>query len=162
MNKTTKDLTLNALLIALVFIATRYINISLPYGYFHAGDGFIYAIALTFGYKRGIVSGALGMGLADALSPYAMYTIPTIIIKALMVIVLVKLANKIKGDKISIIGMVIAGLVGTLGYFTFEYFYYGVEVATPMVVPNILQASVVATLLGSLLTPVFKRIESNM
>lgn len=155
-----KELVLNALFIALVFVATRFIAITTPYGYFHAGDGIFFAIAIVFGLKSGVLAAGIGMGLSDFFSPYIVYTVPTLIIKSVMVIIIVVLVKKINNEKLNIIPMVLAGLVGVLGYFTFEFFYYNdLAAALSMVVPNILQSCVVAPLLATVLVPLLKRIK---
>jgi uncharacterized membrane protein len=154
-----KELVVNALFIAIVFVATRYISVTNGIGYFHAGDGIIMAIAIVYGTRSGIIAGAIGMGLSDALSPYIVYTIPTIIVKTLMVLVLVFIYKKLLKEKHQYIATSIAGLVGVVGYFIFEFFYYGYATAAPMVIPNLLQASVVASAIALVLVPLLKRVK---
>ena len=72
----TKDLVETALLIALVYIATRFINIRLPIaasgGLVHLGNTMLFIAAIVFGPKKGAAAGAFGMGLFDLLSEWAM------------------------------------------------------------------------------------------
>lgn len=71
---------------AVVFVVTRFIQIPIPLGYFNIGNCVILAGCLFFAPPYGIAAGAIGSALADLLS-YPVYTIPTLIIKALMPLV---------------------------------------------------------------------------
>ncbi|WP_413927483.1 ECF transporter S component [Clostridioides sp. ES-S-0108-01] len=66
---TTKDMLETSLLIALVFIATKFINIRLPIsingGLVHLGTAMLFISAIVFGSKKGALSGAIGMSLFD-------------------------------------------------------------------------------------------------
>ena len=63
----TKKLTINAMCIALTFVATAFINIRLPImangGLVHLGNVPLFLSAILFGKKTGAVAGAFGMGL---------------------------------------------------------------------------------------------------
>ena len=58
----TKDLVETALLIALVYIATRFINIRLPIaasgGLVHLGNTMLFIAAIVFGPKKGAAAGS--------------------------------------------------------------------------------------------------------
>ena len=60
---TTRDLAETSLLIALVFIATRFINIRLPLastgGLVHLGNTMLFIAAIVFGKRKGAIAGAL-------------------------------------------------------------------------------------------------------
>lgn len=155
-----KELVLNALFIAIVFVSTRFLSFGVNVGTFHAGDGVIFAIAVVYGMRSGIIAGALGMGISDLISgAYAIYTVPTIIIKTVMVIVLIVMFKKLLREKFVFVATAFAGLVGAFGYFVFEFFYYDFSIAYSMIVPNILQASVVGTILAMILIPLLDRIK---
>lgn len=79
-----KNLTLTALLISLTYVATAFIKIPIPYGYVNLGFSILILSSFFFGIKNGIIAGSFGSALADLLSPYAMWTIPTFIIKILI------------------------------------------------------------------------------
>lgn len=74
---TTKDIVETSLLIALVFIATRFINIRLPIasngGLVHLGNTMLFISAIVFGNKKGACAGAFGMALFDLLSEWAIW-----------------------------------------------------------------------------------------
>ena len=79
----TKELTLTSVLLALTFVITRFIQIPIPLGYFNIGNSVILTGCVFLPQPFGIIAGSLGSALAD-LTSYPMYTIPTLIIKALM------------------------------------------------------------------------------
>lgn len=68
---TTKELVITGLSIALVFVATCFINIRLPIGQgglIHLGNVPLFLIAILFGKKIGALAGAFGMGLFDLMA----------------------------------------------------------------------------------------------
>lgn len=84
MNK-TKQIVINALMIALVFVGTFSIRIPIPLteGYIHGGDSMIFLAAILFGWKTGAIAGGIGSALADLIG-YPHWVIPTLIIKSIM------------------------------------------------------------------------------
>ena len=72
-----------ALCTAIVFVATFFIKIPIPLGYANLGNGMILLISVFFGPGVGAAAGGVGSALADLVS-YPEWTIPTLIIKALM------------------------------------------------------------------------------
>lgn len=81
---TAKNVTVNALSIALVCIATMAIQIPIPLGYMHLGNTCILLVAALFGPVTGLLAGGIGSALADMLTGYAQWIIPTLIIKSIM------------------------------------------------------------------------------
>ena len=81
---TTRFLCLTAVMAAITCIATMVIQIPIPLGYAHLGDAFILLTVLFIGRKSGIWAGGIGSALADLLTGYAYWAIPTFIIKSLM------------------------------------------------------------------------------
>ena len=65
----TQMLVINALFIALTFVATMFINIRLPLmgqgGLIHLGNIPLFLAAMIYGKKTGALAGAFGMGLFD-------------------------------------------------------------------------------------------------
>lgn len=76
-------LALNALCVALVFVATRVLQFPIPLGYAHLGNAVILMVSVYFGPASGMLAGGLGSALAD-LTSYPEWTLPTLIIKTLM------------------------------------------------------------------------------
>ena len=80
-----KHLAQAALFAALVALCTL---IQVPVGgeYIHAGDIFLYPAALLLPLPLGMVAGALGAGLVDVFSGFAIFAPATVVVKALVVL----------------------------------------------------------------------------
>lgn len=129
MKFTTKQLCLNAILIALTFIVTRFIQIPIPLGYFNIGNTIILIACLLCPAPSGMIIGCLGSALAD-LTSYPVYTIPTAIIKLLFPLVfyiIVKLPTK--KINIYILAAAISTLIPLFGYTITGGILYGGFVA---------------------------------
>ncbi len=65
----TKDMVETALLTALVFVATAFINIRLPIlatgGLVHLGTVMLFVTAIVFGKEKGAIAAAVGMAIFD-------------------------------------------------------------------------------------------------
>ena len=80
-----KYLVLSAMFAALIFVLTAYLHIPSHTGYTHVGDAFIYMAASLLPTPYAIGASVVGAAMADALSGYVIWVVPTIIIKALTV-----------------------------------------------------------------------------
>lgn len=69
--------------IAAVFLATRIIQFPIPLGYAHLGNAVIFLFAVYAGPFAGGAAAGLGSALAD-LTSFPAWTLPTLIIKTLM------------------------------------------------------------------------------
>ena len=80
---TVRGLTLAALMIALMTLATLIIRIPNPatQGYINLGDALLFTIALVFGWRIGGLAGGVGSALADALGGYFIWAPWTLVIK---------------------------------------------------------------------------------
>ncbi|MDD6065250.1 MAG: ECF transporter S component [Firmicutes bacterium] len=81
---TAKKLAVDALAIALVCVATMVIQIPIPLGYMHLGNCCILLVSVYFGNVTGMLAGGVGSCLADLLSGYPQWILPTLIIKGIM------------------------------------------------------------------------------
>ena len=105
-NKTAnvKMIALTAMFAALVTVFTAFIKIPSPFGYAHAGDSMIYLAASVLPGPYGALASSIGASLADLLSGYAQWCLPTFIIKAFnalpFVICSMILKKRGKGEKI--------------------------------------------------------------
>lgn len=123
---TTKQITITALFTALIFLITRFIQIPIPLGYFNIGNSIILLLCILVPSPLGILAGSLGSALAD-LTSFPVYTIPTLIIKALfpfLFYVLMKLPIKNNFIK-TIIAASISTLIPLLGYTLTGAILYG-------------------------------------
>ena len=119
-NKKLIKIIYAALLTALVILGTMVIKIPIPIvsGYINLGDFFIFLGSFLFGPVIGGVAGGLGAGLADVLSGYGQWAPFTFIIKALMGIIIGKIAFKEKFYSIkNLIGIIIAVIILVGGYY---------------------------------------------
>ena len=107
----TKELTLTAMMSALVFIATFVPKIPIPLGYAHLGDAAIFLIVIYCGRRIGVTSGIIGSAFADLLSVFPIWIVPTIFIKAAMAETFYRLR-----ETNLMIALVLACLVMTTGY----------------------------------------------
>ena len=82
--KTAKFVTINALSIALVCVSTMAIQIPIPLGYMHLGNTCILLTAALFGPTTGLLAGGIGSALADLLTGYTQWVLPTLLIKSIM------------------------------------------------------------------------------
>ncbi len=116
MKITTKELTITAVLAALVFAVTYLIQIPIPVGYFNIGNSIILLGCLLVPMPQGTFAGSIGSALADLVS-YPIYTIPTLVIKALMPVVFY-LISKIPSKKfrLYIPAVAVSTLIPLVGY----------------------------------------------
>lgn len=116
MKASTKQLSLAAVMLASVFVVTRFIQIPIPLGYFNVGNSVILLFLLFLGNWYGIAASAIGSALAD-LTSYPVYTIPTLIIKALMPWIFLTLNKALpKKQYTLIVSAAIATLLPLFGY----------------------------------------------
>ena len=100
-----KLIAITAMCAALVTVTTAFIKIPSPLGYSHAGDSMIYLAASILPGPFGIIASSIGGALADLISGYPHWAIPTAIIKALNAVpfVLCRMAMKKRGKDLSLI-----------------------------------------------------------
>ena len=122
--KTTRQLTLTALFIALVTVATMVIRVPTfaTQGYINVGDTMVFVAAALMGPRTGLIAGGLGSALADLLSGYGAWAPWTLVIKGLeglLVALLAHAAYRRKGvlSPILIPAMVVAALWMVFGYY---------------------------------------------
>lgn len=144
--KSLLKITYTAIFTAIILLATSVIKFStgLGEGYIHLGDSFVYLTACVLPFPYCLVAGALGGALADILSGYAIWAIPTMIIKMLNVIPFALVCRKYKSSKIlskqTVLMAVVSGIVTIAGYFVAECFLYSVASATLSLIGNTIQA----------------------
>ena len=125
-NWTAKKLAINALAIALVCVSTMVIQIPIPLGYMHLGNCCILLVSVYFGNMTGMLAGGIGSCLADLLSGYTQWIIPTLIIKGIMGLVIAMIAYR-EGEEIRMMRLrtflgAAAGIVIMIAGYTFAGF----------------------------------------
>lgn len=126
---TPRLIALAGVMIAVVFVATRLIQVPIPGGYVHLGDIAIYFASFTFGPLVGAIAGTLGPTLADLSSGFANYAPGTFVIHGLQ-----GLVAGLIGWRAGLWRMALAGLVGGVilvgGYFVYDFFILRVGTGT--------------------------------
>ena len=145
--KNLQKLAIAALLTAIVCIATYIVKIPSPAtnGYFNLGDCFVLLCGWILGPVYGALAAGLGSALADLISGYAQYALPTFVIKALMAVAayfVIKTLNK-KPFIGKIIGGIVAETIMVLGYFGYEAVILGYGLAAAgSIFSNVMQGIV--------------------
>lgn len=119
----TASLVQMALMIAITCVATMVIKVPTLFGvgYDHLGDSMVFLGAILFGKKKGAITAAVGMSLADFLLGYAYYVPFTFVIKGIMAYIAASIAYRgnYEGKNIlnNILGFVLGGAWMVFGYF---------------------------------------------
>lgn len=151
----TKEIAFYGLFIALVYVATRFINIPgpTPGGLFHLGNVVAFTIAIIFGKKAGAISGALGMTLFDLTSAYFAWAPFTFIIRFAMGYIIGYMANinntsKTQSTIFTFLGVIAASLIMIGGYYIAEFILYGNLYAPLQSVWGNFMQCVIGTIIG--------------
>ena len=78
----SKRLAYTALFAALCTVSTLTITVPLPNGYFNTGDIFVLLGGWLLGPIYGAIAAGVGCAIADGVSGFAVYALPTLFIKA--------------------------------------------------------------------------------
>jgi len=156
----TVRLALCGMMAALIFVATYFVKLpmAMTNGYVHLGDGFILLAASLLGWSA-VPAAAVGSMLADLLGGYAMYLLPTFVIKAGVAAVAV-LALRAKHEWLKVLGLIAAEAVMVGGYFLTEWLIlrYGLAAAGASLLGNTMQG-LSGVVIGLLLIPMTRRIK---
>lgn len=145
----TRRMVFSALLIALVFVATKFINIRLPIsingGLIHLGTAMLYIISMVFGPSMGAISGAFGMAIFDAIDPTWFIWAPfTFVIRGIMGLIVGSIIKrKVKKEQASskntlwsIAAMLVGGIWMIAGYYISDVILYGNWIAALTSIPG--------------------------
>ena len=168
MNKTsirvnTRDLVETSLLIALVFVATKCINFQFggPGGLVHLGNTMFFVSSIVFGKKKGAISGAVGMGLFDLTSPYAIWAPFTFVIRGVMGYIVGSIAwsKGRRGNNVSvnIIAILLSSVWMIAGYYISEVILYSNWITPISSIPGNITQLVVGLVIGIPTAKVLKR-----
>jgi len=155
-SKKTEQIVYGGLFVAIVFVATYFIQIpttGISGGLIHLGNIAMFSIALKYGRKYGALSGGIGMMLFDLFSAWFVWAPATLVVRGVMGYVIGLIAQDKKGQGANIVKNVIAILVGSVvmlsGYFFFESVILGVGWAAIGGVPgNLVQLAIGLIALG--------------
>lgn len=144
--KSLLRITNTAIFTAIILLSTMLIKFStgLGEGYIHFGDCFIYLSACILPFPYCLVASALGGALADILGGYAVWAVPTAIIKILISLPFMFTCRKNNTPKILNVRIammsIISGVISILGYFIAECVLYSTASATLSIIGNTIQA----------------------
>ncbi|MDW8060330.1 MAG: ECF transporter S component [Thermomicrobium sp.] len=126
---TPLTIAVSGVMIAVVFVATRFIQVPIPSGYIHLGDIAIYTGAFLFGPVVGGISGALGPMLADLTSGYGQYAPATFVLHGLQGFLAGWIGWR-AGFWRLVLATVVGGVVIVVGYFLWEVAVLRIGLAT--------------------------------
>ena len=106
---TTQEIVFTALMTALVFVATYLPHIPIPLGYAHLGDAVIFLLALLAPRRAALFAACIGSALADLLGGFALWIVPTLVIKFVMAEIVYRVGRR--GDAIAPRVSIIAALL---------------------------------------------------
>ena len=111
-----RNMAMTAMFAAMIYLLTAFVHIPTHQGYVHVGDGIIYLSAAILPVPYAMAASAIGAGLSDYLSGYAVWVLPTVIIKSLTVLAFTNKNNRII-NKRNLFGVIPAGLICVGGYY---------------------------------------------
>ena len=162
-----KQVAINGISIALVFIATGFINLRLPIvangGLIHLGNVPLFLAAIIFGRKTGAISGAVGMALFDLFSGWTLWAPFTFVIVGIMGWVVGKITEDKSHNTILwyVIAILAALAIKIVGYYIAEGIIYGNWVAPAASIPgNIVQILTAAVIVLPLAKPLKKQLSA--
>lgn len=162
-----KQVAINGISIALVFIATGFINLRLPIvangGLIHLGNVPLFLAAIIFGKKTGAISGAVGMALFDLFSGWTLWAPFTFVIVGIMGWVVGKITEDKSHNAILwyVIAILAALAIKIVGYYIAEGIIYGNWVAPAASIPgNIVQILTAAVIVLPLAKPLKKQLSA--
>lgn len=155
-----KTAAVNGISIALVFLATAFINIRLPIaangGLIHLGNVPLFLAAAIFGKRTGAVCGAFGMGLFDLLSGWTLWAPFTFVIAGLIGYTVGRLTEDPAASYSRyVLAVILALIIKVAGYYIAEAVIYGNPAAPLASVPgNVIQIGVASAVLLIVIKPI--------
>lgn len=120
-NTNILDIVQVAIMAAIICVVTFTIKVPTYAGYTHLGDSMVLLSVVLLGRKKGVLSSAIGMGMADIISGYLIWAPFTIVIKGLMAFIAgtIIYKNKEKQETLSIklLGFISAGMWMIVAYY---------------------------------------------
>lgn len=140
--KHTTRITVCAVMTALTFVLTAYLQIPSTTGYVHVGDSVIYLSACLLPLPYAVFVGAVGGTVADLLSGFAIWAPGTLVIKSVSVLFFSR-AKKFVCTR-NLIALVAAALISTVGYYLYESMLLG-SLLTPLLgIPGYIMQAVLS------------------
>lgn len=151
-SKKIQEIAIDAVFIALTYVFTAFVNVKLPIaangGLIHLGNIPLFAAAIVFGWKTGMVAGGIGMGLFDMVSgAWATWAPFTLVIVGAMGFAVGKITEKKDSYVRNVIAIGAALVIKVVGYYIAEGILYGNFIAPVSSIPgNVVQVCVAAVI----------------
>jgi uncharacterized membrane protein len=149
-----------AFMAALVCVTTMLIQVPIPAteGVFNIGDAMIMVAALTGGPIVGAFAGGIGSALADLLSGWYVWVIPTLLIKGTEGFLAGWMLRRGQQNAQHIVlAWIVGGLAMVFGYFLVQVYLYGLSAALVELPFNFVQMAV-GGIIGIPISQALKRI----
>jgi uncharacterized membrane protein len=161
----TKDMVQTALLTALVFVATAFINVRLPIiasgGLVHLGTVMLFIAAIVFGKEKGAVAGAVGMAIFDLSSGWALWSPFTFVIRGIMgyMIGTIAWSKNREGNNIgiNIFAGILSGIWMIAGYYITEVILYGNWISPVASIPGNVTQIALGLIIGIPIAKIIKK-----
>ncbi len=139
-NNTIRKISIDAIGIALVYIASTLLHINIGASNPNLGDAFVFLFALAFGPVSGMIVGSVGSLLAD-LVIFPTTAIFSFVIKGLEGLVVGLISHNKKNTFIQILACIVGSIIMVGLYFVCKAFVYGnIETAIISIYSNLIQA----------------------
>ena len=154
----TREIVFTGLMTALVFIATFVPHIPIPLGYAHLGDAVIFLLALLVPRRPAIIAACLGSALADLLGGFALWAVPTIVIKYGMAEIVYRIApqGRAMGQGRIVTALLLSSLWMAFAYTLVGAVLYDGLIAALTSTPGLIVEGIVNSVIALLLLPMLR------
>ena len=149
MAKNLKNIIYTSIFAAIICVVTMTAKIPAAGGYYHIGDAFVYLAGACLPFPYAPIAGAIGGSLADLFSGYAVYIVPTFIIKACAAACFTSGAAHILHAR-NFIAIAAASVITVGGYFAAGAALYGFAGAAANAYGDVGQAAAGAAVFAAL------------
>ena len=151
-----KGICFTAIMAALVFVFTFTFKIPLGNGYTHLGDAFIFLSAYLLGIKKAPLAAGLGGALADLVSGYTVWILPTFIAKCAMAFVCCIIAEKLfKKNLAGYAAGAVAGAAIHIGIYSLAWYLLFDKAALISAFPTLTVQTAVGVIAAAVFTAIF-------
>lgn len=167
MHKKITQVTVTAILAALICVATMIVQIPIPAtgGYANLGDGIILISSFLLPVGCSITAAALGSALADLLLGYVAFIQGTLMIKSFMAFLswlVLHSFHQIETDRKAICAMIFSGIASevfmVIAYFGYEAVIMGTGLGAAAGIPGNIGQGICGIIVSCILTPALSRI----
>ncbi|EFR40092.1 MULTISPECIES: ECF transporter S component [Selenomonas] len=154
----TREIVFTGLMTALVFIATFVPHIPIPLGYAHLGDAVIFLLALLVPRRPALIAACLGSALADLLGGFALWAVPTIVIKYGMAEIVYRIApqGRAIGQGRIVTALLLSSLWMAFAYTLVGAVLYDGLIAALTSTPGLIVEGIVNSVIALLLLPMLR------